>query len=126
MELLVESAFLSELLQEMWFGRGQLVDVLHSTVDAFGYDVVLQTGAITRHVQLKARKVGGKTSKYAINTLLTAQPAGCVVCVYWSLDEASNRLDLKYRWFGRGPDEPLDGLGDRVSHNSRANALGVK
>jgi len=39
-ELLAESHFLSEMLREMWFQRHQLVDVLHSRVDAFGYDLV--------------------------------------------------------------------------------------
>lgn len=126
MEQLIESTFLSELLQEMWFGRGRIVDVLHSTVDAFGYDVVLQVGDVTRHVQLKAKQKGGSTRKYAINTLLTGQPAGCVICIHWRHVPGTRRISLEYRWFGNGPHEPLDGLGERVSKHSRGNAQGIK
>ena len=63
-ELLVESHFLSEMLQEMWFQRHQLVDVLHSRVDAFGYDLVLTTANVTRHVQLKTRRKDGQAHSY--------------------------------------------------------------
>jgi hypothetical protein len=126
MELIIESTFLSELLQEAWFGRGQNVDVIHSSVDAFGYDLVLQLGDVTRHVQLKAKRQGGSTTKYAINTLLTAQPAGCVICIIWTQRPETHRLQLEYRWFGNGSKEQLDGLGDQVSKHSRGNAQGVK
>lgn len=126
MELMIESVFLSELLQECWFARGHLVDVLHSTVDAFGYDVVLQAGEVVRHVQLKAKKMGGTTNAYAINTLLGEQPAGCVICIVWEHTSDENRMSLSYHWLGGGPNEKLTGLGDRVSRNSRGNAQGVK
>lgn len=126
MEQLIESTFLAELLQEMWFNHGRIVDVLHSTVDAFGYDLVLQIGEVTRHVQLKAKRQGGSTRKFAINTLLTSQPAGCVVCILWKHNPETNRLALEYRWFGNGPSEKLDGLGDKISTHSRGNAQGIK
>jgi hypothetical protein len=123
MELMIETTFLSEVLQEAWFARHQLVDILHSTVDAFGYDVVMQCGDVTRHVQLKAKKKGGSTRHYAINTLLTERPAGCVV---WEHVPTTNRMNFTYYWFGAGPDEPLTGLGVKVSKHARANAQGEK
>lgn len=98
MELMVESLFLAELLQEAWFVSGWLVDVLHSTVDAFGYDVVLQRGSVVRHVQLKARQRSGRTSSYGISTELSKQPAGCVVCILWERELHRPRMDLSYRW----------------------------
>ena len=126
MELIIESAFLSELLQEMWFIRGQIVEVLHSTVDAFGYDVVLQCGQTMRHVQLKAKKRSGATRKFALSTLLTTYPAACVICVEWSLNQSADRMDLTYRWLGNGPTEPLDDLGGKISKNSRGKSKGFK
>lgn len=126
MELMIEATFLSEVLQEAWFARHQLVDVLHSTVDAFGYDVVLQCGDVTRHVQLKAKTKGGSTSHYAINSLLTERSAGCVVCIVWEHVPTTNRMNFTYHWFGAGPYEPLAGLGEKVSKHAKANAQGEK
>lgn len=126
MELMIETVFLAELLQETWFGRSHLIDVMHSSVDAFGYDVVLQCGDVIRHVQLKAKRKGGSTRHYAINTLLTERPAGCVVCIEWEEDPESHRVSLTYYWLGSGPKEPLGNLGQKVSLHARANAQGVK
>jgi len=126
MELMVETVFLAEVLQEAWFVRRQLVDVMHSSVDAFGYDLVLQCGDVTRHVQLKAKRTGGSTSTYAINTLLTERPAGCVVCIEWRPHPDTHRLELSYRWLGNGPFERLHDLGDKISKHSRGNAKGQK
>ncbi|KAA1419209.1 hypothetical protein F0U44_12215 [Nocardioides humilatus] len=124
-ELMVESAFLSDFLQEMWFGRGQLVDVLHSTVDAFGYDLVLQSADVTRHVQLKTKAKSGRTASFKISTQLQEQPAACVVLIEWSVNPAG-RLDLDYRWFGNGPRETIPSLGDKVAKHTKANVEGVK
>ena len=124
LERIIELALLAELTQEAWFGRGQVVDVLHSTVDAFGHDVVLECGQVLRHVQLKARRAGGKTARYKINTRLAERPSGCVIWIEWSVK--SHRIDMQYRWFGGSPGEPLPDLGDVTAKHSKANAEGVK
>src|SRR3984957_4783185 len=61
MARLLEYFVLAEILQEAWFGRGKLIDIMHSTVDAFGHDVVLECDGIVRHVQFKPRRIDGKT-----------------------------------------------------------------
>ncbi|MCA1706608.1 MAG: hypothetical protein LC808_26435 [Actinobacteria bacterium] len=38
-EKLMEHIFLSEILQECWFHRRQVVEVLRAEVDAAGYDL---------------------------------------------------------------------------------------
>ncbi len=73
-DALIEHVFVAEVLQEAWFAREQLVDVLRSEVDAAGYDVVFECGTILRHVQLKASESGGKTSRQTINTRLSEKP----------------------------------------------------
>lgn len=125
-ELMLENLFLSELLQEMWFVRGQVVDVLHSPVDAYGYDVVLQSGGVTRHVQLKTKRLSGKTATYKLSTLLYNQPAACVVVLEWELPPGTSRLAMQYRWFGGGPHEPIPHLGDKVAKHTKGDSLGVK
>lgn len=126
LEHVIEHIFLSEVLQEAWFGRRQVVDVLHTSVDAFGYDVVLELEGITRHVQLKARGKQGKASSYKINTSLARHASGCVVSIGWERDHASNRMSLEYRWFGGAPGASLPDLGDVVGRHSKGDATGTK
>jgi hypothetical protein len=126
MEHLLEHAVLAELTQEAWFGRGQLIDILHSSVDAFGHDVVLECGPIIRHVQFKARRLDAKTAAYKINTRLAERPSGCVIWLGWARVPERNRVSIEYRWFGGLPGEALPDLGDVVAKHAKANAQGVK
>lgn len=126
LEHVLEHVFLSELLQEAWFGRGAVIDVLHTSVDAFGYDVVLEHDSVIRHVQLKARRLSGRQSRLKVNSLLATRPSGCVVWMGWERAPATNRLSIEYRWFGGLPGERLPALGDVVAKHAKANAAGVK
>lgn len=105
-EKLMEHLFLSEVLQECWFRRRQVVEVLRAEVDAAGYDIVLTAGDVTRYVQLKASRQGGKTSRQTINRKLTKRPGGCVVWISYDVDEDKARAKLKYRWWD-GDVQPL-------------------
>lgn len=98
-EKLMEHIFLSEVLQECWFRRRQIVEVLRAEVDAAGYDLVLEAAGRIRHVQLKASRQGGKTSKQTINSRLADRQGGCVVWISYEVDEENGRAQLKYRWW---------------------------
>lgn len=124
-EHLVETTFLSELIQEMWFVRGQLIDVMHSTVDAFGYDLVLQAGPVIRHVQLKAKRKSARTARYNLSVQLQNQPAACAIVMEWEPNEAG-RIQLDYRFLGGGPFERIPDLGDTLAKHTKGNAQGVK
>lgn len=124
MERILEMAFLSDLIQEAWFGRHKLVDVLHSTVDAFGHDVVLECGNVIRHVQIKSRALGGKNTRYNVNMRLAERPSGCVIWIGW--ERIENRVQMTYRWFGGAPGEPLPDLGKVVAKHSKGTATGEK
>jgi hypothetical protein len=106
-EKLMEHIFLSEILQECWFGRRQVVEVLRAEVDAAGYDLVLEANGRIRHVQLKASRQGGQTSKQTINSKLAEREGGCVVWIAYNVDEEEGRAQLKYRWWdSTGTDVP--------------------
>lgn len=101
-EQMIEHAFLSDLMQELWFSRHQVVEVSKAEVDAWGYDVVLSVGDITRHIQLKSPKNG---SKLDVHARLGRKPSGCVVWVIARQEEG--RLRLAYRYFGAEPNNRL-------------------
>jgi len=124
--LLAESYFLSELLQEMWFRRSQLVDVLHSRVDAFGYDLVLTTDTVTRHVQLKTRRKGARTSRYDLNAQLEELPSACAILMEWAPPVDDPPFQVGYRWFGGEPGERMPSLGGKLAKHTKANAAGNK
>ena len=126
MERLVELAFLAELTQEAWFGRNALIDVMHSSVDSFGHDVVLECGSALRHVQLKTRQLNGTTRSYGINTRLAERPSGCVVWIGYQQVTGTRRISMQYRWFGNPPGQPLPPLGDHPVKHTKANSEGIK
>lgn len=126
MERIIEMVLLGEICQEAWFGRGQIVDIMHSTVDAFGHDVVLECGDVLRHVQIKARQSWSTTSSYNINIQLAERPSGCIIVVDYIDHPDTKRVILKYRWFGGLPGQPLPPLGDRVVKHTKGDSHGVK
>jgi hypothetical protein len=125
-ELLAESHFLSELLQEMWFQRDQLIDVLHSQVDAFGYDLVLTTANVTRHVQLKTRKGTARTARLNLSARLETLPSACVILMDWTPPTAHSEFNIEYRWFGSAPGKRIPALGEQNAKHTKANAHGIK
>lgn len=103
--------------------RGIDFAVLHSMSDRDGYDIVMETGATVRHIQLKATTVGTTTREVPVNIRLAAKPSGCVI---WMVFDPASRRFAEFRWFGAAPGLPLPDPGIRPVRHSRANAAGVK
>lgn len=126
-EKLLEHLFVSEILQEAWVKRRQVIEVLRSEIDASGYDIVLVCGSVMRHVQLKSSRLGASTASQKVNVALSEKPAGCVVWMQFEENQATGRITLGYRFFGGGPHEALPELGGyKVARHTKANATGVK
>jgi hypothetical protein len=107
-EGMLEHVFVSELLQESWFSREQTVEVLHSEVDAYGYDLVLRSNRVTRWVQLKTSS--GARKPQTVSRLLLNLPGACVILLRFTT--RNNRLQLKYDVYGEAPSEPLTDPGN--------------
>ncbi len=123
LENVLEHLFVGELLRCLWRQGHRDVEVLRTEVDAFGYDLVIETGGVLRHIQLKASHRAAKTAKVGIGLRLAAKPSGCVV---WMLYD-SGSLELgPFRWFGGAPGEKLPPLGDKVVKHTKGNAKGEK
>lgn len=103
--------------------RGVEYDELRSAVDREGFDVLLEAGGIARHIQVKAKVLGGARSEVTINTRLAAKPSGCVV---WLTFDPVARDFSEIFWFGGQPGAPLPDAGTIVARHTRANSQGVK
>lgn len=127
-ENLVEHAFLSELLQEVWFQRHQIVEVLRAETDAFGYDLVLSCGGVTRHVQLKTSEAASKTSGQKVHEGLAEKSSGCVIWLRRTdPQQCGERIAFEYWFFGSAPGTPLQSLDSyRMARHTKGNKEGVK
>jgi len=47
LERIVETVMLGDLCQEAWYGRKQIIDIMHSSVNAFGHDAVLECASVS-------------------------------------------------------------------------------
>lgn len=123
-EQLLEHLFVGALLQHLWIRGVHQVDVLHSEVDAAGYDVVIECASIVRHIQLKATGLGGTRANVNLNVKLAEKPSGCVVWLYFE----PQTLNLgPFLWFGGDPGCPLPPLTEfRTGRHTKADATGYK
>jgi hypothetical protein len=115
--------FLGQLLAFMWRNGRRDIEVLKSEVDRGGYDVVLETNGILRHVQLKSSFRGSKVREVDVNTKLLHKPGGCIL---WLEFDRESLVIERYYWFGGKPGIGLPDLGLRVSRHSRGNSKGEK
>lgn len=121
-EKVFEHIFLGELMRAL-LRQGQSCEVLRSEFDGSGYDLVLESGPVTRHVQLKAMRTDGRRAHVDVNIGLATKPAGCVV---WMLIDPESFSTDCYLWFGGVPGDPLPPLGSRPARHSKADAAGRK
>jgi len=126
-EQLVEHVFISEVLQEAWYGFGRTVEVLRSEVDASGYDIVFECNSILRHVQLKTSRARGSTKSQKANIALADKASGCIVWIVRDECDKTNRMSLSYLFFGGEPGQPLPALDQfRVARHTKPNANKLK
>lgn len=123
-ENLLEHLFAGEVMRHVWLSGVKRLEVLKPQVDDGGYDLVLETSSVVRHVQLKATYRGSTMRRFNVNAALAAKPSGCVVCLLF--DDENLNLGPFY-WFGGAPNEPLPDLRDfPIAKHTKGNAQGVK
>ena len=103
-EKLLESLFSGEVLRELWCRGIYEVDLLHSDIDASGYDVVLEIPNGVRHIQLKAST---KRKLIVANGKITDRQSGCIVVMIVSEDDLSFK---EFLWFGNMLNQPCSDI----------------
>lgn len=115
-EKVFEHIFLAELSKVLLLDRRARFEVLRSEFDGFGYDLVVEALGTTRHVQLKATRLGGKRASVDVALSLATKPGGCVI--WFMVDERQLSIG-PYYWLGGGPGDPMPSLGDKVARHTR-------
>jgi len=123
-ENLIEHLFIGEVLKHLWLNGTYEVDVLRAETDASGYDLVVEVGNVSRHIQLKASTQGAATSNQKVNIALAAKPSRCVV---WIVFDPTTMALGPFLWFGDSPGKTIPDLsGFPVGKHTKANAEGEK
>ncbi len=123
-EKLIEHVFVGEVLRNLWRAGVHEVDILRAETDAAGYDIVVEVGAVSRHIQLKSSAQNATTGKQNVNVALGTKRSGCVLWVMFN----PSTLELgPFMWFGGEPGEPLpDITGFPVAKHTKGNKEGEK
>ena len=103
-EKLLENLFSGEVLRELWCRGIYEVDLLHSDIDASGYDVVLELPNGVRHIQLKALT---KRKQIIANGKIVDRQSGCIIVMIVSEEDLSF---TEFLWFGNLLNEPCSDI----------------
>jgi len=124
-EKLIEHLFVSEMLKISWLHDDCSLEVAKPEVDNSGYDLIMESRGIVRHIQLKASILGGKTKSQKIHTKLAAKPSGCVVWIYF---DKSTMLFDHFRYFGaKKAGDPLPSIKEHeIAKHTKGNKDGEK
>ena len=121
-ERLIEHLFIGELLKFAWLHDVRGLEIARPEVDDSGYDLIVEMGKVTRHIQLKAS--AGNAARQTVQVALGKKPSGCVLWVRF--DAATLELG-PYLFFGGPPGDPLpDVSGMKVAKRTTANSSGQK
>jgi hypothetical protein len=52
-EMLLEHIFVGEVMRHLWVSGGKRLEILKPQVDDAGYDLVLESDSVVRHIKLK-------------------------------------------------------------------------
>lgn len=121
---MLEHLFVGAVMRHLWLDGFARLEMLKPQVDNSGYDLVLESNSITRHVQLKASHHGAATPKVNIHSSLAKKVSGCIIWIYF--DPASLALG-PFLWFGGEPGSELPDISSfKIATHTKRNALGVK
>ena len=122
-EKILEHRFIAEITSELWRRAQFDFAVSHSEVDNSGYDLIVEVGRVTRHIQLKAMQSAGKRRDFDLQIRLAEKASGCAILM---LHDPVSLAIKGYRLFAGEPGAPLPHLGDKAVRHSKGDAHGVK
>lgn len=123
-EKLIEHLFVGELLKLAWQKTHCSMEIARPEVDNRGYDLIVESQGIARHIQLKASRLNAKAVGQSVQHALAEKPSGCVLWIYFN--EATLELG-PFLFYGDVPGKPLPSItGFKPAKHTKANAQGIK
>jgi len=117
----LENLFSGEVLRELWNRNIFDVDLLHSDIDASGFDLVLELPGGVRHIQLKAST---KRKQISANGKIVNRPSGCIIVMIVS---EINLSFLEFLWFGNPLGNPCRNIRNYPkARHTKADSKGFK
>jgi hypothetical protein len=118
-EKLIEHLFIGELLKISWLHHECSLEVAKPEVDNSGYDIILETKGLIRHVQIKTSIIGGKTAFQKVHVKLAEKPSACVVWIYFNEDT----MELgPFLFFGGNAGSPIPDLSEcKIAKHTKGN-----
>ena len=123
-ENVLEHLLIAQCLQGLWIRGHYNSEVLRADVDGAGFDIVMESNHVLRHIQLKASLVGGKTARQNLNLALSKKPSGCVI---WMVVYPVTLNFDHFFWLGNAPGQALPDISDTpIAKHTKGNAEGFK
>ncbi len=121
-ENMLDHAFISEALQEAWFVRERPIQVMRSEVDAYGYDLAMRCGGVTRWIQLKSSTA---TRRQTVTRTLLELPRGMrdLSAARSFVSRESSGSDLCRLWRSARRAPPGSRRASRHQYGNEAGAL---
>jgi len=115
-ENLLEHRFLFDLRRELVLADPpQLLNVLKSDVDAFGFDLVLSVASRSLHAQMKTRSGAPPPNPYELSESLWSLPNACAI---WMLYDPAKLEPMSYYLLGL-PMPPIEDFKPSSRHGYR-------
>jgi hypothetical protein len=122
-EKVLEHRFIAEVTAAIWRAGRFDFSVSHSEVDNSGYDVIIEVGAVIRHIQLKAMQISGTRRDFGLQVRLADKPSACAVLMIHD----TKTLEIKqWRLFAGLPGAPIPSLGDKPVKHTKGDQSGFK
>lgn len=116
-EAMLEHLLIGELMRHLW---PKTLEVCKPQVDAAGYDLILQSDGVLRHVQLKTSTLTAVTASVNLHVELWKRQGGCVI---WTRFDPETLALKEFWWLGESL-PTMDELA--VAKHTKGNAEGVK
>lgn len=120
-EAMLEHLLVGEMMRRLW---PKTLEVCKPQVDAAGYDLILQSSGVLRHVQLKTSLSGGAASAVNVHVALANRSGGCVI---WTRFDGTTFAPDEFLWLGGEPGQALPDVDHfPLARHTKANSEGYK
>jgi cell division protein FtsL len=126
-EKLIEHRFISDIMMYCWFKYKTTLEIIHSEIDANGYDLIISYNNVNRYIQLKTSEEDGKTARQNLNISLMKKENPCVIWIIRNYDKNRNDFVFSYLFWGSNIGDPSPNVENyKMAKHTKADIKGNK